>query len=72
MGVLGETEAVILELGYDRSDQSLLNRCRTTLKIAEPLGDLCLECDPNQSHRSCSQRLPNYFFTNLTIHEVEP
>ena len=49
MGVLGETEAAILELGYDGSDQGLLNGCRTTLKIAESLGELFLECDVSTS-----------------------
>ena len=45
MGALGETEAVILELGNDGSDQRLAAGFRTTLEIAEPLADFFLERD---------------------------
>ena len=45
MDALGETEAVILELGFDGSEKYLFSGYRTTLKIVEALGDFFLECD---------------------------
>ena len=50
MGALGETEAVILELSHDRSEQRLFNEYRTTLKITETLANFFLECDVLTSH----------------------
>ena len=44
MDALGETETVILELGYDRSEQHLFDGYRTTLEIVEALGDFFFEC----------------------------
>ena len=43
VGALGETEAVILELGNDGSDQRIAAGFRTTLEIAEPLANFFLE-----------------------------
>ena len=45
MCALGGAEAVILELGNDGSDQRFADGFRTTLEIAELLGDVFLERD---------------------------
>ena len=56
VGALGEAEVMILELGYDGSDQRLFNRCGTTLKISEALGDFFLKCDVPTSR---TEGIPN-------------
>ena len=56
MDALGETEAVILELGYDGSEQHLFNGYRITLEIVEALGDFFLKCD---ILTGCTEDIPN-------------
>ena len=67
---LGGAEAAILELSNDGSDQRFANGFRTTLEIAELLGNFFLERDVLFA-QNMFPLLPNYSFVNPTAHEIE-
>ena len=67
---LGGAEAAILELGNDGSDQRFADGFRTTLEIAELLGNFFLERDVLFAQKMFPL-LPNYSFVNPTVHQIE-